>query len=991
MQKKELVDFFRKYKTDSEIFHDLMPVRIREILLVATVFDAYTLEEDGLISEMIFSEFYQLNLFHAPRITCAYSGEEALDKLRQRPFDLVIMISRTHRLDHRELSRKMKALRPNLPILLLLNDNAEIGKVSQNTDLFQYFDHIFVWNGNSEIFLAMVKCIEDRINVFNDTQIGLVRVILLVEDSIRYYSRYLPILYQEIMKQTQRLVSEEQLDEMKKVLRRRARPKVLLASTYEEAVTLFDLYKDFLLCVISDVTYPLEGKMDEFAGVKLTKHLRTINPDLPVLLQSSALENFHTAQYLGANFINKESDNLTRDLTSFFFNHLGFGDFVFRDETQQELGRARNMQEMRRCLTTVPAASILYHASRNHFSAWLMARGEVHIAKSVFQAKVNDFASAEELRHFLITIGDTINSLRIKGKVIKFDETNIQGEHHIFRLADGSLGGKGRGIAFINSLLNTSPLLDRLPDIQIRIPLTSIIGVDEFTAFLERNRLTNIVHEVTDPEVIKRRFLLGALSPTLQERLKIYLKHVRFPLAVRSSGLLEDSLSHPLSGVYATYFLPNNHPDLMVRVGQVMEAIKLVYASVYSRSARGYFEAIGYKIEEEKMAVIIQEVVGRARGTRFYPHVSGVAQSFNYYPFSHIQPEDGVGMIALGLGKYVVGGEASFRFCPTWPDLDLDPPEHQIKSSQRHFYALDLSRPIVDLFNGDDATLLTLDLEAAEQDGVLPHLASTWDLQDQRLRPGTFGPGPRILNFPFLVKHAQLPLPTLLQEVLGVMQNAMESPVEIEFALDLEPGPQGKPIFYILQVKHLLRESEEASLDPTDLDRAGDRLFLRCGRAMGNGTVGGLTDVIWVDPRGFDKSQTTAMVEEIDALNTTMRQSGRKYILLGPGRWGTRDRWMGIPIVWPQISGAKVIVEYALPDFQVDASLGSHFFHNVTSMNIGYFSVPYGQPPDHIDWEWLRAQEVVTRTAHFTHSRLSSPARVVMDGRQGLAAIYKPG
>ncbi len=991
MQKKEIIDYFRKYKTDNEIFHDLMPVRMREILLVATIYDAYTLEEDGLISEMIFSEFYQLNLFHAPRITCAYSGDEALDKLRQRPFDLVIMISRIHRLDHRELSQKMKALNPNMPILLLLNDNAEIGEVSQNRELFNYFDHIFVWNGNSEIFLAMVKCVEDRLNVFNDTKIGLVRVILVVEDSIRYYSRYLPILYQEIMKQTQRLVAEEKLDEMKKVLRRRARPKVLLASTYEEAVTLFDLYKDYLLCVISDVTYPMEGKMDEFAGVKLTKHLRSLHPDLPVLLQSSAMENFHTAQFLGANFINKGSDNLTRDLTNFFFNNLGFGDFIFRDETGRELGRARNMQELRQCLATVPPSSIIYHASRDHFSAWLMARGEIQIAKVVFQAKVEDFPGAEELRSFLINMGETINSLRIKGKVIKFDEAYISGEHHIFRLADGSLGGKGRGIAFINSLLNTSNLAERVPEINIKIPLTSVVGVDEFSTFLERNRLTNIVHEATDEDVVKRRFLLGSLSPTLQERLKIYLEHVRFPLAVRSSGLLEDSLSHPLSGVYATYFLPNNHPDLMVRLSQLMEAIKLVYASVYSKGARGYFEAIGYKIEEERMAVIIQEVVGSIHGNRLYPHVSGVAQSYNYYPFSYIQPEDGVGMIALGLGKYVVGGEATYRFCPPYPHLDLDPPEHQRKSSQSRFYALDLSRHHIDLFNGDDATLLTLGLEIAEQDGVLDHLASTWDLDDQRLRPGTGKPGPRILDFPFLVKHAQIPLPRLLQEILGVMQASMESPVEIEFALNLDPGANHKPTFYVLQVKHLLREAEEATLHLEEVERNPEQLFLLCTRGMGNGTVRDLADIIWVDPERFDKGATQAMVDEIDEMNTAMRREGRKYILLGPGRWGTRDRWLGIPIVWPQISHAKVIVEYALPDFQVDASLGSHFFHNITSMNIGYFTVPHAAAPNFIDWEWLRGQEVAARTRHFVHSRLPAPARVTMDGRQGLAVIHKPG
>ena len=988
MLKKEIIEYLRKYKSDNEVFHDLMPCRIREILLIASIYDAFTLEEDGLISERIFAEFYQLNLFQFPRITSASSGEEGLERLRERKFDLVIIISPVCRRDHRILSKKIKTLDPDVPIYLLVNDNAGIGEVSKNLDLFNFFDNIFVWNGNSEIFLAIVKLAEDRLNVFNDTQIGMVRVILLVEDSIRYYSRYLPVLYQEIMKQTSRLVSEEQLDAKKKVLRRRARPKVLLASNFEEAVDLADLYKDYLLCVISDVTFPVDGKINDFAGIKLAKRLRDNNADLPILFQTSQDEFRHTANAMGVHFISKDSDNLIANLTRFFFEQLGFGDFVFRDETRREMGRARNMQELKERLSAVPVSSIVYHASRNHFSAWLMARGEVQISKVVLKTKVGDYPNPEDLRHYLINVGESIKALRIKGKVIPFDKNSLNDRNHIFRLADGSLGGKGRGIAFLNSLLSNSDLATRVPQVDIKIPLTSVVGIDEYTAFIERNRLSDIIHGAVDYDVCKRRFLLGSLSPGFQERLLKYLESVEFPIAVRSSGLLEDALSHPLSGVYQTYFLPNNHPDIQVRLSQLMEAIRLVYASICSKSAFSYLEAINFKVEEERMGVIIQEVVGEKFGNRFYPHVSGVAQSYNYYPFSYIKPEDGVATIALGLGKYVVGGEASYRFCPTYPDLDLVSPEEQMKGTQRRFYALDLSHSMVDLFKGEDATLLTLDIDEAEKDGVIGLLASTFDLDDQCLRPGISRKGPRILNFPFLVKYPQVPLPKILREILEVMSESMESPVEVEFALNLNPGASEKPTFYVLQVKHLGQEAEDGNVNIEEIEQNKPSVFLFSTKGVGNGLVKGVSDIVWVDPKTFDKSRTREMVAEIENLNSTLRKADCQYVLLGPGRWGTRDQWLGIPITWPQISQARVIVEYELVEFPVDASLGSHFFHNITSMNVGYFSVP-GSSPNFIDWDWLRAQNVVSRTKHFVHSRSSVPMKITMDGRHAMAVIFK--
>ncbi|MBF0499373.1 MAG: hypothetical protein HQM09_04535 [Candidatus Riflebacteria bacterium] len=985
---KEMSEIFRKYTSNKEIFHDLMPFRMREILLVATIYDAFILEHDSMLSEMIFGDYHQLNLSSAPRITSVSSEREAVEKLRSRHFDMVIVMSRINRIDSCELSQKIRELDPDIPILLMLSDNAEIGAISQNKKLLNYFDNVYVWNGHSELFLAMVKSIEDKLNVINDTQIGLVRIILLVEDSIRYYSRYLPLLYTEVMKQTQRLVSEEHLDEMKKVLRMRARPKVFVAHSYEEAMDIVKSFKDYLLCVISDVAYPKDGVMDDTAGIKLIKDVRNLNPDLPILLQSSNSDNSAIANSLGASFINKNSDSLMHELTNFFYHNLGFGDFIFRNNAGQEIARAKTMDDIKERLNNIPAESLIYHASRNHFSAWLMARGEIQIAQVVFKTKVTDFKNAEGLRSFLINVGGLITKLKTKGKIINFDEGYIgEEECHIFRLAEGSLGGKGRGVAFINSLLSNSELTEIIKDVNIKIPQTAIVGIDEFTTFLETNKLTKIVHESLDHDMVKRRFLMGSLTSELKDRLRRFLERVHAPLAVRSSGLLEDSLSHPLSGLYQTFFLPNNHPDLMMRLNQVMEAIKLVYASVYSKAARAYFEAINYKIEEERMAIVIQQVVGVTHEDRFYPDFSGVAQSYNFYPFSYIEPGDGVANIAIGLGKYVVGGEQAYRFCPAYPQLDIVTPEELLRNSQKRFYALDLSQNAMDLFNGEDSTLLTLDLKRAESDGVLNFTASVWDHSDMRLRVGLDGPGPRVINFANILKFESFPLAKTLEMILGVIRDAMETPVEIEFAVNLEPEKNGKPSFYLLQIKHLLRDEKEYLIDLEDL--SPPELFLYTNKGMGNGMIDNLADIVWVDPEKFDKSMTREMAIEAEALNEQFKKEDKKFILLGPGRWGTRDRWLGIPISWPQISHAKVIVEYSLDDFRVDASLGSHFFHNVTSLNIGYFTIPFDLSPNFIDWEWLRKREVKSQTKFFVHTRLQKPLRIQMDGRKGIAVIFK--
>lgn len=990
MINREFNEIFRKYASDKEVFHDLMPLRTREILLVAPPFDAFTLEQDGLLTEILFDGYYQLNMSNPPRVTNVSTVEEALKKCAARHFDMIIVMSRLGQGGHVELSKALRKSGPQVPIYLLLNDNVEVGAMDRRrVELLRHYDQIFVWNGNPEIFMAMVKFMEDRANVENDTAVGLTRVILLVEDSIRYYSRYLPILYAEILKQTTRQAKEQSVDGMTRTLSMRVRPKVILATTYEEAIAFSDRYQDFLLCVISDRKFPKDGVMDREAGIKLIKAVKDRNPYLPTLLQSSDPFKESWATAIQSGFLNKNSYTLGAELSNFFHVNLGFGDFIFRDEAGMEIDRASNMVDLQAKLRTVPAESLVYHASRNHFSAWIMARGEVQVAKVLSKFRITDYQDPEDLRTFLIDVGEYVQRMKTLGKVLPLTESTPRDEPNILRLAPGSMGGKGRGVAFIHSLLSRMDLENLVPEANIRIPRSAIIGTEEFNSFITRHGLRAMLQNDVDDDAIKRRFLMGSLSPELTAKLRLFLaKHAKVPLAVRSSGLLEDALSHPFAGLYSTFFLPNNDPDPGVREAQLTEAIKLVYASVYSKASRAYFQAIDYKIEEEQMAILIQDVSGRRFGDHFYPHISGVAQSFNYYPVAYTQPQDGIANIAVGLGKYVVEGGKAFRFAPPYPEMDILTPKEQLRTTQKQFYALDMSHSAVDLYAGEDTTLVSLDIARAEKDGALWHCASVWDANDDRIRDGLDHPGPRIVNFRNILKYDQFPLPKVLQHLLELIREAMETPVEIEFAVNLDKDPEnGKPTFNLLQIKHQLIDNVEVNLTAEDLEP--ENLFLFSERCVGNGVVEGLLDIVWVDPDVFDKFETTALAAELEKLNDTFRTAGGKYVLLGPGRWGSTDRHLGIPIAWSMISCAQVIVEYAMENFQADASLGSHFFHNVTSLNIGYFTVPYPRGTARLDWDWLRQQPEVWRSGSLVHTRVEAPVHIVMDGRRSASAIFK--
>jgi hypothetical protein len=981
-----LQKILNKNISDRDIFHSLMQFRVREILLISTVYDAYIIEREGKLSELIFREFYQLNISNAPRITSVPSYEKAEKKMEKKSYDLVIIMMGVDKKSPFDISRKIKELKKKMPVLLLLNNNSDTKYLSKHEDELKYIDKLFVWNGDSKIFLAMIKYVEDKMNVKKDTKEGMVRVILLVEDSIRYYSRYLPTIYTVVMKQIQNLIEEES-DEFNKMLRMRARPKILIVSNYEDAVKIYQKYKDYLLCVISDVKYKKNGIMDPEAGIKFIKHVKKRTPTIPTLLQSSNIFNAPKAFENESSFLYKNSESLHLELKKYFVDNLGFGDFIFKNENEEVLAAAHTIQEFEECLETLPNESIIYHSKKNHFSTWLIARGHINIAQKLRPLSIDSFSSIKKLKETILTPLKEIIYNRKKGEVIEFENSRYRENNYITRLSPGSLGGKGRGVAFSNFLIENINFSEIIPNISIRIPKTAIIGTHEFEQFLEHNHfLDDTIYFEKDYSRTKEIFLKAKLTGKLIGKLRKYLKDINRPIAVRSSGLFEDSLLHPFAGVYHTYLLPNTSEDIEVRLKQLTKAIKLVYSSIFTESAKNYFEAVDYKIEEEKMAVIIQEVVGEKHDDLYYPDISGVAQSYNYYPFSYMKPEDGIVVLALGLGRYVVEGEKAYRFSPKYPKLEILSTKDQFTATQTHFYAIDLNKSIPNLSKGEDITLVKNDIQRAENDGVLNDLASTFDIKNGRVVPGIHTNGPRIINFANIIKYNKYPIAEAVNLVLELFKTAMGSPVEIEFSITLNPKNKNKATFYILQIKPLIKGEHVFDIKMDEIKK--DDLILYTEYCMGNGLIDDITDMILVDHDKFDKSKTLDMVREIEYFNNKLKKEDRKFILVGPGRWGTSDRWLGIPVLWTQISNAKIIVETDIDGFSPDASLGSHFFHNITSMNVGYFTIKNDKKTDYIDFKKIfENSDVLEETTYVKHISFNKQLSIMMDGKQGISLI----
>ncbi len=976
--------FLNKNNYDRDIYHDLMPFKVKELLIIANLYDAYCIENEGRFTEHLIGDYSRLNLTSMPRITGVSTEEEALEQLHSKHFDLVIIMVGADKKIPIFISERIKKSFPYIPVFLLLNNNSDINYFEAEKKPLS-FDRIFVWNGESRIFFTMVKHVEDKINLENDTKIALVRFILVVEDSPMYYSRYLPLLYQAVLEQTTRIINDVSTDDLYKVLKLRARPKILLATNYDEAIDIFNRYSDYLFCLITDVKFNKGGEVAETAGFDLVKFLRSRKKEIPVIIQSSNPEHALEAHNLKATFIDKNSENLVQEIKSFIMHYLGFGNFIYRDNTGKKLVEVKSLKEFEKHLRTIPKESILYHAQKDHFSMWLMARGEIQAAKILHPRKALEFNDAESIREYLISVIQRFRNEQNQGKVIPYEESAILDETNIVTLSDGAMGGKGRGLAFVNSLIYNFDFSSYVPHINIRTPRTAFIGTDEFEYFLDHNNLHEVIIEDIPYDQLKEKFLEGKLTPTLTKRLKELLRLITKPIAVRSSGLFEDSQMQPFAGIFETYLLPNVHPDINVRLQQLMDAIKLVYASVYSRVARGYIKAVNYKIEEEKMAVVIQEVVGNQYEDMYYPHISGVAQSYNYYPFAHMKPEEGFAVAAFGLGKYVVEGEKAYRFSPKYAATEILTSKDQVKGSQTVFYAVDLRKKNINLLEGDTAGLIKADIYEGEKHGTLKHCASVFDPDNNTISAGLDKPGPRVINFANILKYKYIPLDETISIVLDIVKEALGTPVEIEFAVDLNKDENYKSSFYLLQIKPMIGSSQDYNVDMKQFKK--DDIILFAEKGMGNGLIKDITDIIYIDNKLFDKSKTEEMAAEIDEMNKAFMKEGKQYILIGPGRWGTRDRWIGIPVDWPQISKAKVIVETSLEDYPLDASSGSHFFHNVTSANVGYFSVLPDRSGSYINYDMLNNQELIQKTKYYRHVRFKEPVKVRMDGKKRISVI----
>ncbi len=980
-----------RYGMQTEEFSALMKHRIIEILLVASHYDAFVLEEDGQLTELVFEEYrnLDLNLRYAPRFTRVSSAEEACKYIQDRDFDMVITTPRPQDSELESLIERLRIIQPDIPVGLLAAHAWELPWL-EDLRASGAVDWVFLWQGNVQALLAMIKQVEDRLNADHDILEGGVQAIVIVEDDVRAYSAYLPQIYTEVTSQTSRLMADG-LNLSHRLLRIRARPKILLAQNWEEAFELYRKYAKNVLGVICDVSFPRGGEVDEFAGIELARTIRSEDEDLPILLQSADKSHEPRAAEVDAEFVWKKSPTLLDDLRRFIQDHFGFGDFIFKFPDGKPIARASDVREMLKLLETMPDQSLVFHANRNHFSAWLKARTEFELASAIRPRKVSEFASSSELRQFLIqTITRYLREIR-SHVITDFDGETYDRFVAFARIGTGSLGGKGRGLAFMHKVLATGAL--DMPGVRVSVPQTVVLASDVFEDFLDGNDLRRLALEadlLSDAEILDE-FRSGRFAPGLVSQLIKLLESNRDPLAVRSSSILEDSVYQPFAGVYSTIMLPNTHPSLDVRLAQLLEAVKVVYASTYFRHSRAYIDTTPYRIEEEVMAVLVQRLVGRRWGDRFYPTFSGVASSSNFYPFGNMKPEDGVAQVALGLGKSVVEGFEALRFSPPHPQSlpQFSSVPDILRNAQRRFYALDMSRG--DMLPGlnVDANLLHLETSEAVADGAANSIVSTFRRADDRISTGVVEGGTPLITFAPILKGRILPLADVLCRLLPTCAEGMASPVEMEFAADIKPGLGTVQTFHVLQLRPLVVEemNVEVHLDTQTLQDA----LVRSEMALGHGRRETISDVILIQPEGFDRANTAQAASVIEALNRNLRQDGCHSILIGPGRWGSRDPWLGIPVTWPQISSVRAIVETDFSDLQVEPSLGSHFFHNLTCFGVAFFAVHEHLDQGGVNWPWFQTHEPVSveLDGAIRHIRLERPAQVLVDGSSGRGVILE--
>jgi CheY-like chemotaxis protein len=885
------------------------------------------------------------------------------------------------------LGRKIKTTYPDIPVYLMIQNTSKHLLERKYAD-DRSIDRLFVWYGNTDILLALIKNLEDRMNVAYDTRRARVRVIILAEDSPVHYSSLLPLLYKEIVSQTQAVMDESVNDEHR-ILRMRVRPKILLAESYEEALELYKQYRPYLLSVFSDVRFPKNGRLDDRAGFSLLSRIRLENSDLPLLNLSSEESNRREAENIPAVFLNKNSPTLHSEIHRFFMNHLGFGDFVFRLPDGSEIGRASNLRQMETILPSIPDESVFYHSKRNHFSSWLMARAEVMLANKLKPVKVSDFANAAELKKYL---ADCIYERRIKrqkGIITELVDGSFDPAAEFIKVGKGSLGGKARGLAFISTQLKEYPdFHKKFKNIDIQVPKSLVLSTEGFDSFINGNSLQELATSDCNDGEISARFLAAQFPGWLQRDLEQFVQHERYPLAVRSSSLLEDAQFQPFAGIYKTYMLPNNDPNPAVRLKHLAMAVKLVYASTYYQNPKSYVKSTFHRLEDEKMAVIIQRLTGSACGDLFYPAVSGVAQSYNYYPISHLKPEEGIAQIALGLGKIVVEGEASLRFSPKYPQFlpQFSTVDDTLKNSQRFFYALKLDGFPKTFGVCEEATLAKLEINDAGDHCMVKQLVGTYSSQDHRIRDGVQAGGNPVLTFAGILKYDLFPLAEILADILEIGRKGMGCPVELEFAVNLPGSGNQRPSFDLLQVRPMgiVQNHMDVEIREEDIKDA----ICYSTMALGNGCAKDIADIVFVNPDTFDPARTIEIAKEIGRFNRQLLAQKRKFLLIGPGRWGSADRWLGIPVTWHDISGVGAMIETTTKNLKVDPSQGSHFFHNITSLGISYLTISQNGI-DFIDWKWLQSLPAEQRNTHLVHIKLEKPVTIKIDGKKSRAVILR--
>jgi CheY-like chemotaxis protein len=975
-----------------KVFYELMANRVGEILLVSSPYDAFIMEEDGRLAERIIHEYRGLNLTRPPRLTWKSSAREALNELSEKKFDLMLTMPRIDDMETVAFCREVKTKHNDLPIFLLTHDTNNIYTSRYGRDR-SAIDREFVWLGNTDLLLALIKSVEDRMNVAFDTERARVRVIILVEDSPLYRSSILPLLYKEIVMQTQ-AVMEESLNEEHRYLRMRARPKILIAETFEEALDLYEQFEPYMLCVLSDVRFMRYGATDNEAGFSLLKLIKQKTPHLPLLMCSSEETNRQKAATIPAVFLNKNSPSLHTDIRSFFVQNLGFGEFIFQLPDGREVGRAVNLRTMEKVLPSIPNDSILYHAKRNDFSTWLIARSEIQAASKLRPVKTSDFTSIQAAKEYLVDYIQKRRKERQRGVVVDFVPGEFDPDTDIVKIGKGSLGGKARGLAFMWDLLKQHPeLQEKYPEITIHVPKMLVISTDGFDAFVKGNALKRYATADSSDRQIVEDFLNAHFPDRLARSLETFLEEVTDPLAVRSSSLFEDAQYYPCAGIYNTYMLPNNDPSPVFRLKQLIQAVKLVYASTYLEIPRSFAKRTGLRTEEEKMAVIVQQLTGKQYGGYFYPAISGIAQSYNYYPISYMEPKEGIAHIALGLGKIVVEDGTALRFSPKYPRFlpQFSNVKDILENSQRMFYALKLRDVPENLDPAGAATLKKLDIDDAKDHPPIQRLSSTYLPEDQRIRDTFLYPGHHVLTFAGILKYQSLPVPEILLELLDMGRKGMGCPVEMEFSLNLSNNNNDpKTDFSILQIRPMAACHQESGIEATNdiYEVEIDQAVCFSSNALGNGIVSDITDIVYVDPDIFNPAHTVELANEISKINGRLIKQQHRYLLIGPGRWGSADRWLGIPVNWRDISGVGIIIETTAKNFRVDPSQGTHFFHNIISMGISYLTISeHGE--DFIDFNWLKSLPAETVSNSIRHVRLNGPLTIKIDGRTSRAVIFK--